>query len=108
MKASNDSWMMRPILSSTLGMLEGSVGRARTGTWSSAKPSPSPSLSAPRLSEGGAAGLPLEEPGSRPARGVLDPGPSEVMNPASLEAAVGVAIVEGSVSHSLCCETVWC
>jgi hypothetical protein len=97
MKASNDSWMMRPILSSTLGMLEGSVGRA-----------PSPSLSAPRLSEGGAAGLPLEEPGSRPARGVLDPGPSEVMNPASLEAAVGVAIVEGSVSHSLCCETVWC
>jgi len=45
------------------------------------------------LSDGGAAGLPLDDPGSLEARGVLAWGPSDVMNPESLGvAAVGVAI----------------
>jgi hypothetical protein len=56
MKFSNASWITRPTLSSTRGMLDWSSGRAPFGTWSSANPSPSSSLGAPALSESGPLG----------------------------------------------------
>ncbi len=60
------------------------------------------------LSEGGAAGRPLEDPGSRrAARGVLWlEGPSDVMNPASLE-AVGVAMAKDGLMLRDCARVVW-
>jgi hypothetical protein len=85
-----------PILSSTRGMVVGSL-RLLTwpGTWSSAKPSPSSSLGAAKLSDGGARGLAEEPRGNCLGLGVVagPDGASDMMKPASL----GVAIVVGYI-----------